>query len=277
MTPTLPGESTLVRYLLGRLDEKEREELEGRLLREESLDEELLATTDDLIRGYLRGELPEEDRVRFESHFLATAENREQVALMRDLLAAVERVSGNGAPAMAVGPPAQARFRGRVVAAAVVVLTLAGLLAGLAVRRWRPRDERATGGPRSVPSAPTDPRTASPAPRLSPPAAVSVVRLRQASKSPVSAHLSPSTRVLRAEVAVDPEGLSFDATLRAADGTAVWRRGGVAPSAPGQPLVLEVPVEVFASSRYTLRIEGESLRGARPPILEYRLEIVREP
>ena len=113
-------------------------------------------------------------------------------------------------------------------------------------------------------------------PRIPPPAAVRVVRLPGKSGAQVNVHLPPSTRAVRLEVAVDQDSLSFDAAVLAVDGTAVWRAEGLAPSTPGGPLVLEVRAEVFASGRYTVRVEGESLRGAAAPILEYRLRVVRE-
>ena len=112
--------------------------------------------------------------------------------------------------------------------------------------------------------------------RVRPPAAVRVVRLPGKSGSQVNVRLSPSTRALRAELTVDQESLSFDAAVLTVDGTVVWRAEGLAPSIPGAPLVLEVPAAVLVSGRYTLRVEGESLRGAAAPILEYRLHVVRE-
>src|SRR6266545_3283085 len=90
MSAPFADDDELVQYLLGRMPEQERLELEERLFTDEELDEELLATTDDLIRAYLAGELSEADRARFETHFLASPENREHADLMRDVLHAVE-------------------------------------------------------------------------------------------------------------------------------------------------------------------------------------------
>jgi hypothetical protein len=103
-----------------------------------------------------------------------------------------------------------------------------------------------------------------------------VVRLPRKPGGAVDVRLSPSTRTLRVEVPVDQDSLSFDAAVLAVDGTAVWRAEGLAPAASGQPLVLEVPARIFAFDRYTLRVEGESLRTAVAPVLEHHLHVVRE-
>jgi anti-sigma factor RsiW len=280
MKPSPPPDNRLVQYLLGRMPEKERVELEGRLFRDEHLDEELLVATDDLIRAYLAGELPEEDRAQFEAHFLASPANREQLALMRDVPTAMDRLSEEAVQAgeSYLGVPAPPRSRGRTLAAAAAVALAVGLAVGMAARRLSRGDERTTATPPpAVPpmaSAPTRPE--SPTPRVPPPAAVRVLRLPVKSGTQVDVRLSPSTRAVRVELAVDQRSLSFEATVLTVDGKAVWRADGLAPSAPGEPLIFEVPAEIFASGQYTLRVEGESLRRAAAAVLEYRLQVVRE-
>jgi anti-sigma factor RsiW len=275
---TTANDDALVQYLLGRLPEKERLELQARLFKDDDLDEELLATTDDLVCAYLAGELPEEDRARFETHFLARPENREHLALMKDLLAASERVSAEDITVVKARPaPVHRALRWTLAAAAAVV---AFALAAQMISR-RPdlgHQQAAATRPPAAPamvSAPTRPE--SPMPHVPPPPAVRVVRLAGKSGSRVNVRLAPSTRVVRAELSVDEESLSFDAAVLTADGKAVWRAEGLAPSAPGRPLVLEVPADVFASGQYAVRVEGEPLRDTAAQIREYRLQVTREP
>lgn len=278
MRASLVPEERLVQYLLGRLPEKERLELQERLFRDEDLDEELLATTDDLVRAYLAGELPEEDHSGFETHFLASPENRAYLGSMKAFLTAVERVSEEGIPAVEYRAAAPLpRFRRWALAAAATIAV--ALAIGMVSRRRGQGDERATTAPPptapAMASVPTRPESTMP--RVPPPAEVRVVRLPGKPGTQVNVRLSPSTRAVRAELRADEESLSFDAAVLTTRGKEVWRAEGLAPSAPGQPLVLEVPADVFASGEYTLRVEGESLRGAAAPILEYRLRVVREP
>src|SRR5262245_52819999 len=82
----------LVDYLLGRMPDAARVALEIRLFDEGELDDQLLAVTDDLIHDYLSGGLSGEDRSRFESHFLAEPGNRERLAFIKSLVAAVHRL-----------------------------------------------------------------------------------------------------------------------------------------------------------------------------------------
>jgi hypothetical protein len=277
MRSSLAREDRLVEYLLGQMPEKERLELQQRLFRDDELDEELLVTTDDLVCAYLAGELPDEDRSRFEMHFLASPQNREHLGLMKDFLTAVDRVSEKGVPAVQGRPAAAVQRSRRWVLAAAASIAVA-LAVGMVSRRQGQGDERVTAtrlptAP-AMASAPTRPEP--PMPRVPPPSAVQVVRLAGKPGTPVNVRLSSSTRAVRAELRVDEDSLSFDAAVLSRRGKAVWRAEGLAPTAPGQPLVLEIPAEVFASDQYTLRVESESLRAAAAPTLEYRLRVVRE-
>jgi hypothetical protein len=275
-------EGRLHRYLLGRLPEHERLEFEERLLADEDLDEELLVTTDEIIDAYLDGALSPDDRLRFETEFLASPEHRERLALIRALRSAVEQASEKGeAGKGSLSTFAPRRRRWLVLAAAAVVLVAAGgglvLLAprspeGVAVREPTPN-------PQLIQSTRSPPRTE---PESSPSApsrtdAAVVVRMPRDSRTPVSVPLSPQTQKVRVEIAVNEVSPSFDVALRTAEGREVWRAEGLAPKAPGKPLILTLPAVIFASSdRYTLRVQGERLRDVVTPMDEYEVHVVRE-
>ena len=96
---------------------------------------------------------------------------------------------------------------------------------------------------------------------------------------PTEVHVSPKARIVRLEVVVEDGGPpSYDAIVRKADGTEAWRSEGLAPSRPGQPLVVPIPADVFSAADYVLAVEGEALRngGQEAGRLEYRLHIVRD-
>lgn len=61
-------------YLLGNLDDSRRIQLEERLLNDGELFEELLISEDELVDQYVAGRLTDDERGRFESHFLVTAD-----------------------------------------------------------------------------------------------------------------------------------------------------------------------------------------------------------
>lgn len=75
----------LSRYLLGRLDEAQRDDLEVRLLADDDVYAAMLAVEDDLIDAYARGELSGDDRQSFESHFLPRSGVAERIAFARSL------------------------------------------------------------------------------------------------------------------------------------------------------------------------------------------------
>jgi hypothetical protein len=83
------------RYLLGNLPQEERNRLEDRYLADADMHEELLATENDLVDSYIRQELTERERQQFETGYSTTAERREKVEFARALskVSALERRS----------------------------------------------------------------------------------------------------------------------------------------------------------------------------------------
>lgn len=78
-------EDVLKRYLLGWLELEEQERLEKQLLTNDEYFEELLATEDELIDSYVRGNLSEPERERFAQHFLAASERRQKLSFAEAL------------------------------------------------------------------------------------------------------------------------------------------------------------------------------------------------
>jgi anti-sigma factor RsiW len=72
-------------YLLGELNEQQREEVEERLVMDEDFFKESLLVEDDLIDDYAQGELSADERKKFEATILLTARGRQQVELIRTL------------------------------------------------------------------------------------------------------------------------------------------------------------------------------------------------
>jgi CHAT domain-containing protein len=73
------------RYLLGRLGEDEREQLEEKMLADNEVFNRVLLAEDEMVEDYVNGELPESDRAEFEASFLSTPEGRKQVTYARAL------------------------------------------------------------------------------------------------------------------------------------------------------------------------------------------------
>jgi hypothetical protein len=259
----------LVDYLLGRLPEAERGEIERRLFAEDDLNDELRATLDDLIHAYLAGALPADDRARFEAEVLASPGHRQRVAFMKDVLAAVDRLPAselNLPKGAAAGRPS----RGWRLAAAVAVLALAALA-------WLLFHPQAPAPVRTVVQPPPPP-IVQPAPSPQPSVETATVqRVRLPAHGAVDIPLTEHTRTVRLEVPV-PQRPGFDAVIRTAAGAPAWRARGIPPPEPGHPLVLTVPATALGAGRYRLRVEAEALRGSAPAaavVLEYELRVVR--
>jgi tetratricopeptide (TPR) repeat protein len=85
MNNALNNEDTLYRYLLGELDPNEELKVEERLIADENYLEQLGVVEDELIDIYTRGDLGEQEREKFERHFLVTPERSSKLYLAQAL------------------------------------------------------------------------------------------------------------------------------------------------------------------------------------------------
>jgi hypothetical protein len=72
-------EAAIIAYLLGRLPGIESDHFEQRYLEEPALFAEMMEIEDELIDDYAAGALSNDDRIRFEQHFLQSPERRKKV------------------------------------------------------------------------------------------------------------------------------------------------------------------------------------------------------
>ena len=79
------NEELIVGYLLGDLPEEKQSEVEDRAFQDEQYLQEILAAESDLIDEYVRGELSGRARQQFESRFLASAERLRRVGRLQQL------------------------------------------------------------------------------------------------------------------------------------------------------------------------------------------------
>src|SRR5262245_52285187 len=79
------SEKLIAQYLLGDLTEEQQIEIEDRAFQDKEYLASITAVENDLIDEYVRHELPEAERRKFESRFLASAERRKRVAFAKAL------------------------------------------------------------------------------------------------------------------------------------------------------------------------------------------------
>jgi hypothetical protein len=85
MAADLNNEKLIARYLLGELSEEQQVEIEDRAFADKKYLASITAVENDLIDEYVRHELSESDRRKFERRFLASAERRKRVEFAKAL------------------------------------------------------------------------------------------------------------------------------------------------------------------------------------------------
>lgn len=83
MSANLNNEKLIAQYLLGELPEEQQVEIEDRAFADKEYLASITAVENDLIDEYVRDEMSETQRRRFESRFLASAERRKRVAFAK--------------------------------------------------------------------------------------------------------------------------------------------------------------------------------------------------
>jgi hypothetical protein len=78
MALTNHDQAKVRQYLLGHLSDEEQQEIEGRLMTEDDLFEELEISKGELIEEYVSGELTENERRWFKTHYLSSPEGRQR-------------------------------------------------------------------------------------------------------------------------------------------------------------------------------------------------------
>jgi hypothetical protein len=136
MTADFNSDKVIAQYLLGELPEEQQIEIEDRAFQDREYLATITAVENDLIDEYVRHELSEAERRRFEARFLVSAERRKRVAFAE----ALAKVSAKGtvskktevkATASSWRDALEALIRGlnpaaRFAFAAVVLLVLLG-------------------------------------------------------------------------------------------------------------------------------------------------------
>ena len=90
MAADFNNETLIARYLLGELSEEQQIEIEDLAFADKNYLASITAVENDLIDGYVRNDLSDAARTRFEKRFLASAERRKRVEFAQALAAVME-------------------------------------------------------------------------------------------------------------------------------------------------------------------------------------------
>jgi hypothetical protein len=124
------NEQLIADYLLGNLSESEADRLDQLSVTDDEFAELLEAVESELVDAYIRGELPDKRRARFESHYLSSATRYEKVAVARTLLRRADNAESSAQVSEWLRPRfASPRiYQWGAIAAALVMFALAGYL-----------------------------------------------------------------------------------------------------------------------------------------------------
>jgi hypothetical protein len=248
-------------YLLGTAVEADSESLEVEYFDRATALESVEAVVESRIEDYLSGRLTADDRRRFEEYYLASPVHRRRVEMIR-------RLSAGKSPVVAQRP---SRAYVPVLAAAAVLVLLAGAAAWLSSRS--PRDEAV----QTTQAVTLPPSAAAPARRVLD-WALSPIAVRSASESPALV-VPAGTDVVRLRLDADaavPPLTRGRVVIRTVAGADVWA-GPIVPDPPSAPALAaaDVPAERLVPDDYTVTLLAVDPSGAESERQRYFLRVRR--
>jgi hypothetical protein len=105
MDERIEDERSMKQYLLGNLPEVEQLRIEERLLTDDDYYRTLLILEDELTDDYIKGSLSNQERKRFEEHFLSSPERRQKLKFASALKRYVSETAVAEAPSSSVRAP----------------------------------------------------------------------------------------------------------------------------------------------------------------------------
>jgi len=146
MRRTTEHDERTIRYLLGDLPETEQTAVEQEYFVDQEKFEEVWATENDLVDGYVRGRLSRRERELFERNYLQSPKHCERVAVARKLLEAADRQVDESGGAIVPAPGRlmeifKALVTPRFLAPATAFLLLLSILSWMMIERSRLNEE----------------------------------------------------------------------------------------------------------------------------------------
>jgi hypothetical protein len=294
-------DTLMTQYLLGDLAEEEQLRLEEQFFTDEEGYQQLLALEDELKYEYAQGGLTPEQRKSFEKRFLASAEDREKMALAGAVLAKAYEVSAQrtaaAAPVRAGQPgwwqslagfftPRAPAMRFSLAAAAAAMLVvgswsvyqtvqLRGRLEFLEAQRrsqeqnaQNARQELAQERNRRADLERQLAKRQEPATFLSFILAPGLVRDSEGQKPLL---IPADAGTVRLQLDVKPKGVyqSYRAELQTVDGKRIWSQD--VPS-----LTLSLPARLLPQDDYVIALKGITAHGELEDAGEYYFVVVRK-
>lgn len=294
----------MLRYLLGDLPEEEKFALEQEYFNDNEKFEQVWALENELVDSYVRGSLPQAERVLFERNYLASYRHQERVSVARSLLQAADETIVAERTSAPVSSPtswwtsvlAFFQFPQLIWSGAAAMALLFLIVAGWWYTRngSDPTEQIAQHSPPvSLPTpsvAPTSPQPIAPStPTLALPSSPSPSArpvmptvlaftlggaLRDTGKiQPLP--LPPGTKQVRLRLTLDAnEYARYQVKLRTVSGSEVFAQSSLQPI--GKAIIVTIPADKLANGDYSLKLLGNSPSGDAEDITTYLLRVTRK-
>jgi hypothetical protein len=290
------------RYLLHDCGEDEASAMEDLYFRDPQRLEEIQDVEAELLDQYVRGRLPEADRIRLERHYLASPARRQRVGFARALAALVDTERERPGQPLHPVPARRMRWSPRTLAlAASTLLALATI--GLGVERARLRreldglaaeaarlrvDARQAADQLSAEQRRSESLAAA-VERLKADAASAGARSAQAlftavlspllrgPSSPETLSWPPGVRDVELHLAADPGRYAgYRVVIERNGGGAVWSGEGRRMSlSQGEAVAVRLPAARLPAGGYVATLQGLSRDGAREDLHRYSFAVAR--
>jgi hypothetical protein len=264
------SDDTLIRYLRGELGEAERDRVEEAYFADDKLHERLLRLEDRMIDSYVRGQLPPDERERFNRRVQNSAELRRKVEFAEALRRMVaQQASAPPRPSwwdavrgfLSVRAPAA---RVALAAAAVVMLVATLVYSHYAKRAYTPGQQAAVSHPQHAVKSP-DRAPGSAPQRTVPILAFSLSPLERGRGEENRVVIPTGEYTIRLRLDLEDGGIpGLSATVQTAEGARVDQLDGLDPQniGPGRRAVfVSLPSSRFRDGQYVVRLSHRAADG----------------
>ena len=288
------NDDKITRYFLGELSTDEAELFDRECFSNSTFAESVFVVEDELIDRYVRNELSDADRERFEQFYLTTDARRSRVSMARSL-----NLTMNSATSEKTRPFESHSIWQRLIpnraltryALATLALAMVVVAVWLLIRKSNKEQIAQTNPPTNVASpanTPTPSSTPSPTPTVTPAGQESATQLatvvftlvpgaqREVDAGERVVKVSPQTKTVELRLVIqDQVQPPYEVKLETVEGASVLVRRGLRPVAAngGQVVIVRVPASIFEARDYVGRVVGQT--GDAAPSYTFRVMKIR--
>lgn len=258
-------DALLREFLLGKVNDEERQRIESLFLTDPQSRERVLGVEQDLIEDYLEGTLSAEDSERFVSRYAQTPEQRRKLRITKSIKDwAMTQAATQTAPAK-ISYWSSLRSRPSFVIPLAVIALIVIVVAAILLSR-RPghsaieQELAELNSPSNVSEVPV-------ALELSP------VTVRGSESQTLSAHPTSGVVVLRLVWIQKEQFPSYQATIRRVADTQSNTVRNLQAESDGKAILIKLPAHILNRGTYQITLTGIAADGSPSPTEEYTFNV----